>query len=79
MAPFDTLAIQAGNGGQGIDENSVTVHKGVQFCFIRDDSSRSSSSAINKVCYNLSIGSSISGNLGDFSQLKFNLAFVKHY
>ena len=71
------LAIQAGNLGQGIDEKPVTVHKGVQFCFITDDSSHSSSSAIYKVCYNSSIGSSISGNLGDFSQLKLNLALIK--
>jgi hypothetical protein len=26
MAPFDILAIQAGNGGQGIDEKPVIVH-----------------------------------------------------
>ena len=39
MAPFNMLAIQACNLGQGIDENPVTVNKGVQFCFIRDDSS----------------------------------------
>ena len=77
MAPFDTLAIQAGNLGQGVDENPVTVHNGVQFCFISDDSSRNSSSAIDKVC--CSILGSISGKFGDFSQLKFNLAFVKHY
>lgn len=73
------LAIQAGNGGQGIDEKPVTVHKGVQSCFITDDSSSNSSSAVYKVCCSSSIGSSISGKFGDFSQLKFNLAFVKHY
>jgi len=73
------LAIQACNLGQGIDENPVTVNKGVQFCFIRDDSSRSSSSSIEKVCYNSPISSSSSGNFGDFSQLKFNLLNTTEY
>ena len=71
------LAIQAGNGGQGIDEKPVTVHKSVQSCFITDGSI--GCWVFLKICYNSSIGSSISGNLGDFSQLKFNLAFVKLY
>ena len=65
------LAIQAGNGSQGIDKNSVTVHKGIQSCFIIDISRN-----IHKVCCSCSISSSISGNLGDFSQLKLNSAFV---
>ena len=67
VASFDMLAIQAGNSGQGIDENPVAVNKGVQSWFIIDVNSNSS------------ISGSISGNLGDFSQLKFNLAFVKLY
>ena len=73
------LAIQACNLGQGIDENPVTVNKGVQFCFIRDDGSRNSSSSIEKVCYNSPISSSSSGNFGDFSQLKFNLLNTTEY
>ena len=77
MAPFGILAIQAGNGGQGIDEKSVTVHKSVQSCFITDGSI--GSWVFLKICCSSSISGSISGNLGDFSQLKFNLTFVKHY
>jgi len=72
------LAIQAGNGSQGIDENPVTVHKGVQFYFIINVT-RCNSILVSKVCSSSSISSSISGKFGDFSQLKFNLAFVKHY
>ena len=77
MALFDILAIQAGNGGQGVDEKPVTVHKGVQFCFITDGSI--GSRIFLKICCSSSISGSISGNFGDFSQLKFNLAYVKHY
>ena len=77
MAPFDILAIHAGNGGQGIDENPVTVHKGVQSCFILNNIIGRYS--FHKVCCSTSISGSISGNFGDFSQLKFNLGFVKHY
>ena len=78
MVPFDMLAIQAGNSGQGIDENPVTVHKGVQSDFIINGIGYWSGS-IHNVCCSSSISGSISGNFGDFSQLKFNLAFVKHY
>ena len=74
MAPFDMLAIQAGNSGQGIDENPVAVNKGIQSCFIIDDGTRT---RLHKVCYNSSVSGSISGNLGDFSQLKSNSGFVK--
>ena len=77
MAPFGILAIQAGNGGQGIDEKSVTVHKSVQSCFITDGSI--GSWVFLKICCSSSISGSISGNFGDLSQLKFNLAYVKHY
>ena len=73
MASFDMLAIQAGNGSQGIDENPVTVHKGVQSDFISEGVWIS----VHKVCCSSSISVSISGNLGDFSQLKLNLAFNK--
>merc|ERR1712129_33853 len=61
------LAIQVGNGGQGIDENPVTVHKGVQFYFIIDGVG-SWSGSIHKVCSSSSISDSISGNFCDFSQ-----------
>ena len=79
MAPFDKLAIQAGNSGQGIDKNPVTVHKGVQSDFIIDGVTSTSNGSIYKVCSSSSISSSISGNLGDFSQLKLKSTFVKHY
>ena len=78
MAPFDILAIHAGDSGQGIDEKSVAIDKGVQSDFIINGIG-SWSGSIHKVCYNSSVSSSISGNLGDFSQLKLNSAFVKHY
>ena len=77
MPPFGILAIHAGNGGQSIDENPVTVHKGVQSCFIADGSI--GSWVFLKICCSSSISGGISGQFGDFSQLKFNLAFVKHY
>ena len=67
------LAIQAGNSGQGIDENPVTVHKGVQSDFI----SQGVWISVHKVCCRSSISGSISGNLGDFSQLKLNSGFAK--
>ena len=69
------LAIQAGNGGQSINENSVTINKGVQSWCIIDINTRTS---VCQVGCSSSISSSISGNLGDFSQLKLNLAFVTH-
>jgi len=69
------LAIQAGNGSQGIDEKPVTVHKGVQSCNTSDGVC---CYVIHKICCSISISGSISGNFGDFSQLKFNLAYVKH-
>ena len=72
------LAIQAGNSGQGIDENPVTVNKGVQsWCII--DVRCYQTTNVYKVCCSCSISSSISGNLGDFSQLKLNSSFVEHY
>ena len=72
------LAIQAGNSGQGIDENPVTVNKGVQSWCIIDVNNRCWEvwAIIYKVGCISSIRSSISGNLGDFSQLKLNLSFV---
>ena len=77
MSPFGILAIHVGNGGQGIDEKPITVHKGVQSCFILNNIIGRYS--FHKVCCSTSISGSISGNLGDFSQLKLNSAFFKHY